>query len=75
MAKPLWITLMIVSTITVLIDPARMAQADAVLMMMYGSLLALFGAYFGSSGGAVKKWGLVGCGSRTKQSASPYVPL
>jgi hypothetical protein len=46
--------MMIVSTIAVLIDPARMAEADAVLMMMYGSLSALVGAYFGFSGGAVK---------------------
>ena len=45
---------MIVSTIAVLIDPARMAEADAVLMMMYGSLSALVGAYFGFSGGATK---------------------
>jgi hypothetical protein len=44
---------MIVSTIAVLIDPARMAEANAVLM--YGSLSALVGAYFGFSGGAVKK--------------------
>jgi hypothetical protein len=50
----LWITFMIVSTIAVLIDPARMAKADAVLMMMYGSLSALVGAYFGFSGGAAK---------------------
>jgi hypothetical protein len=51
-----WIALgmMILSTIAVLIDPARMAEADAV-MMMYGSLSALVGAYFGFSGGAVKK--------------------
>jgi hypothetical protein len=46
---------MIFSTIAVLIDPARMAEADAVLMMMYGSLSALAGAYFGFSGGAAKK--------------------
>ena len=65
--------MMIVSTIAVLIDPVRMAEADAVLM--YGSLSALVGAYFGFSGGAVKKCVLVGCGSRTKQSASPCVPL
>jgi hypothetical protein len=44
--------MMIISTIAVLIDPARMAEADAVLMMMYGSLSALVGAYFGFSGGA-----------------------
>jgi len=42
----------IVFTIAVLIDAARMAEADAVLMMMYGSLSALVGAYFGFSGGA-----------------------
>ena len=49
--------MMIVSTIAVLIDPARMAEADAVLlmMMMYGSLSALVSAYFGFSGGAAKK--------------------
>jgi hypothetical protein len=52
-----WIALcmMILSTIAVLIDPARMAEADAVLMMMYGSLSALVSAYFGFSGGAAKK--------------------
>ena len=49
------LSMMIVSTIAVLIDPARMAEADAVLMMMYGSLSALVGAYFGFSGGALKK--------------------
>ena len=46
---------MIVSTIAVLIDPARMAEEDAVLMMMYWSLSALVGAYFGFSGVAGKK--------------------
>jgi len=39
--------MMMVCTVAVIIDPARMAQADAVLMMMYGSLSALVGAYFG----------------------------
>ena len=39
--------MMIVCTAAVIIDPAHMAQADAVLMMMYGSLSALVGAYFG----------------------------
>jgi hypothetical protein len=46
---------MIVSTIAVLIDPVRMAEEDAVLKMMYGSLSALVGAYFGFSGGVAKK--------------------
>ena len=46
---------MIVFTIAVLIGPAKMAEADAMLMMMYGSLSALVGAYFGFSGVAVKK--------------------
>ena len=39
--------MMIISTVAVIYDPARMAQADAVLMMMYGSLSALVGSYFG----------------------------
>jgi hypothetical protein len=47
--------MMIVFTIAVLIGPARMAEADAVLMMMYGSLSALVGAYFGFSGVAASK--------------------
>jgi hypothetical protein len=47
--------MMIVSTVAVLIDPARMAEADAVLMMMYGSLSALVGAYFGFSSTQVTK--------------------
>ena len=42
-------------SIAVLIDPARMAVANAVLLMMYGSLSALVGAYFGFSGVATKK--------------------
>jgi hypothetical protein len=41
------LAMMIVCTAAVIIDPARMAQADAILMMMYGSLSALVGAYFG----------------------------
>ena len=47
--------MMIVSTIAVLIEPTRMAEADAVLMLMYGSLSALVGAYFGFSGVAASK--------------------
>ena len=47
--------MMMVSTIAVLIDPARMTEADAVLIMMNGSLSALVGAYFGFSGVAAKK--------------------
>jgi len=41
------LVMMIITTAAVIIDPARMSQADAVLMMMYGSLSALVGAYFG----------------------------
>jgi hypothetical protein len=41
------LAMMIVCTGAVIIDPARMAQADSILMMMYGSLSALVGAYFG----------------------------
>jgi hypothetical protein len=41
------LAMMIVCTGAVILDPARMAQADSILMMMYGSLSALVGAYFG----------------------------
>ena len=41
------LAMMIISTLAVIYDPARMAQADAVLMMMYGSLSALVASYFG----------------------------
>ena len=47
--------MMIISTTAVLADAARMAEADAMLLLMYGSLSALVGAYFGFSGGAAKK--------------------
>ena len=46
--------MMIISTIAVLVDPIRMNEASAVLMMMYGSLSALVGAYFGFSGAGKK---------------------
>ena len=44
--------MMIATTIATIYEPARMAQADAQVMMMYGSLSALVGAYFalGKSG-------------------------
>ena len=46
---------MIVSTITILIETARMDEANAAPIMMHGSLLALVGAYLGISGWAAKK--------------------
>jgi hypothetical protein len=45
----------IVSAITLLVDPARMTEEDAVPMMTYGSLSALVIVYFGFSGVAAKK--------------------
>ena len=41
--------MMIISTFAVIFDPQRMNEASAVLMMMYGSLSAVVGAYFGFS--------------------------
>jgi hypothetical protein len=41
--------MMIVSTVAVLQTPPGWLEADAVLMMMYGSLSAVVGAYFGFS--------------------------
>jgi dolichol kinase len=46
--------LMIISTVAVIYDPARMNQASAIFMMMYGSLSAVVGAYFGFSTGVKK---------------------
>lgn len=48
------LAMMIISTFAVIFDPARMNEASAVLMMMYGSLSAVVGAYFGFSAGAKK---------------------
>ena len=39
--------MMIITTIGTLIDPARMAQAESVLMTQYLALSGLVGAYFG----------------------------
>lgn len=41
------LAMMIVATVAVLYNPQRYAEADSILMMMYGSLSALVGAYFG----------------------------
>jgi hypothetical protein len=49
------LAMMIVTTMAVIYDPVRMNQASAVLMMMYGSLSAVVGAYFGFSAGVKKQ--------------------
>lgn len=51
-----WLALgmMLISTIAVLISPDRFESAEAILMMMYGSLSALVAAYFGFSSGSKK---------------------
>jgi hypothetical protein len=41
------LTMMLVSTVAVIIRPSMMNEASAILMMMYGSLSALVGAFFG----------------------------
>jgi hypothetical protein len=43
------LVMMVVATIAVLVSPARFASAEAILMMMYGSLSALVASYFGFS--------------------------
>ena len=49
-----WVALglMVVSTIAVIVEPARMAEADSILMAMYLALSGLVSAYFllGSKG-------------------------
>jgi len=50
------LVMMVISTIAVIYDPERMNQASAIFMMMYGSLSAVVGAYFGfSASSGVKK--------------------
>ena len=39
--------MMVISTVAVLAFPARFESAEAILMMMYGSLSAVVAAYFG----------------------------
>ena len=65
--------MMMISTTAVLIDPAKMAEADAMLMMMYGSLSALVGAYFGFSVGVVKS-DLRACIQAYAQLVIPSLP-
>lgn len=48
------LVMMVISTIAVIYDPERMNQASAIFMMMYGSLSAVVGAYFGFSSGVKK---------------------
>lgn len=43
------LVIMAVTTMAVLVSPARFASAEAILMMMYGSLSALVASYFGFS--------------------------
>lgn len=52
-----WVVLLImcITTIAVIVQPERMAEADAVLMMMYGSLSAVVGAFFGFNALGAKK--------------------
>ena len=53
-----WVALglMVVSTIATIVDPARMAEADSILMAQYLALSGLVSAYFllGSKQGATK---------------------
>jgi hypothetical protein len=52
-----WVVLLImcITTIAVIVQPERMSEADAVLMMMYGSLSAVVGAFFGFNALGAKK--------------------
>jgi cell division protein FtsW (lipid II flippase) len=47
--------MMLITTIAVIIAPDRLKSAESILMMMYGSLSALVGAYFGFAKNNEKK--------------------
>jgi hypothetical protein len=39
--------MMMITTLAIIISPDRFEKAEAIIMMMYGSLSAVVGAYFG----------------------------
>jgi hypothetical protein len=49
------LVMMLVSTVAVIFRPVMMNEASAILMMMYGSLSALVGAFFGFTAKGEKK--------------------
>lgn len=49
------LAMMLITTIAVIISPDRFKSAESILMMMYGSLSALVGAYFGFAKNNIEK--------------------
>jgi len=47
--------MMIVTTLAIIVSPERFVQVDSIIMMMYGSLSALVGSYFGFANKNVQK--------------------
>ena len=39
--------MMMITTLAIIISPDRVEKVDSIIMMMYGSLSALVGSYFG----------------------------
>jgi len=39
--------MMMITTLAIIISPDRFEKVDSIIMMMYGSLSALVGSYFG----------------------------
>ena len=39
--------MMLITTLAIIISPERFVKVDSIIMMMYGSLSALVGSYFG----------------------------
>ena len=47
--------MMLITTFAIIISPERFVEVDSILMMMYGSLSALVGSYFGFAKQGSKK--------------------
>ena len=47
--------MMLITTFAIIISPERFVKVDSILMMMYGSLSALVGSYFGFANKNVSK--------------------
>ena len=47
--------MMLITTLAIIVSPERFVKVDSIIMMMYGSLSALVGSYFGFANKQTKK--------------------
>ena len=49
------LSMMLITTLAIIVSPERFVKVDSIIMMMYGSLSALVGSYFGFANKNVPK--------------------